>query len=514
MIKCHYKSLSGFSCIAKLTFLSLSACLIASCERTNQRNDPRISTADQDKIDSSDKYRHSLRASTTERLANYKKRLFSNAGRESVISDLYAFVRSANNDDFDELWRFLKEIPNDDGTQDSLRAETIKRLVTVTSLANAINFIGTEFGPGNLKNQLLEHAFSVAKNQPRELLAMMEGLSSAAERDAARLALEYRATKEGCFSLADFSNLSRISDNTFDVLRGAILHEFISIRNPASPSGSSNMAQEIISKIAQLNSSKTISEKQTTALIITVSENQPFALWSSLSSDSGSDFARLCEPILPSIIKNMAENSPNKTFELLKSTERLPVSVYSTAMGIWLAKDSNEASLWAKENITTMKPLAGDNVESAIVKFSVENGDLNGARINFEKIGDPELKKKAEGWIWTTERDILRQDVGKDPAGTMQSIVSGQSNYGDYWIEEAMSTWVAKDFDKAQEWYKKNWNSMPANKSQYLAAAFAKQAAGEGDVATAREWAAHIQDAKTKQRIEAGISEAEGRKTQ
>jgi hypothetical protein len=93
----------------------------------------------------------------------------------------------------------------------------------------------------------------------------------------------------------------------------------------------------------------------------------------------------------------------------------------------------------------------------------------------------------------------------------LQSIVSGKSNYNDYWLEEAMSTWVAKDFDKAQEWYQKNWNSMPANKSQYLAAAFAKQAIGQGDVATARQWAAHIQDAKTKQRIETGIAEAESK---
>lgn len=50
---------------------------------------------------------------------------------------------------------------------------------------------------------------------------------------------------------------------------------------------------------------------------------------------------------------------------------------------------------------------------------------------------------------------------------------------------------------------------MPAGKAQSVAAAFATQATQKGDTATARQWATHIQDTKTKQRIEAAIAEAE-----
>jgi hypothetical protein len=94
----------------------------------------------------------------------------------------------------------------------------------------------------------------------------------------------------------------------------------------------------------------------------------------------------------------------------------------------------------------------------------------------------------------------------------MESIIDGKSKFGDYWLEEAMGTWISKDFDKAQSWYQDNWNKLPAGKSQYLAAAFAKQAASQGDAATARQWAAYIQDPKTKQRIDAGIAKAEAAK--
>jgi hypothetical protein len=107
------------------------------------------------------------------------------------------------------------------------------------------------------------------------------------------------------------------------------------------------------------------------------------------------------------------------------------------------------------------------------------------------------------------EREALRAEAGQNPEKTLLSMISGESKYADYWLEEAVSIWMAKDFDKAQEWQQGNWESIPANKSQYLAAAFAKHAASQGAGESAREWASRIQDAKTKQRIDAGIAEAE-----
>ena len=137
-----------------------------------------------------------------------------------------------------------------------------------------------------------------------------------------------------------------------------------------------------------------------------------------------------------------------------------------------------------------------------------ERQNLEEARKWLVAIDDVEQYKKIEGHIWSAERDSLRKEVARDPVKTVQSMVSGQSKYADYWIEEAMGTWITKDPAKAEDWYNKNWNSLPSTKAQYLAAAYANAALQQGDAATAQQWASHILDPKTKQRIQDGISKA------
>jgi hypothetical protein len=207
------------------------------------------------------------------------------------------------------------------------------------------------------------------------------------------------------------------------------------------------------------------------------------------------------------IVRQMAAIDLNKTLEI-DSKGELPRYAKAEVFASYLKKDEEAARSWVEGFESTLSDMGQDRIHQVDSEFLVEQGKIADAWKLIDQIHDPALKKKVEGQIWTAERDALRLDVAKNPPELLRSIVSDESKYGDYWLEEAMSTWIAKDFDKAQDWYQKNWNSMPTNKSQYLAAAFAKQAASQGDVATAREWAAHIQDAKTKQRIEAGIAKA------
>lgn len=210
------------------------------------------------------------------------------------------------------------------------------------------------------------------------------------------------------------------------------------------------------------------------------------------------------------VLSSMFAKSPSETLNAIESFGSNPDLPQMLAYGIkgWLRNDSNAVETWLGVHGHELGKESYDRSIKTLAAFLADKNRIEDASAWVAKIADPSLRSQAEGEVWSRERELLRQSVGQDPSGTVQDIVAGRSKYGDYWIEEAMSTWIAKDFDKAQDWYQKNWNSMPANKSQYLAAAFAKQAASQGEVATAREWAAHIQDAKTKQRIEAGIAKA------
>lgn len=197
----------------------------------------------------------------------------------------------------------------------------------------------------------------------------------------------------------------------------------------------------------------------------------------------------------------------NRIVDLAENNER--TTLVQVGLKAFMVSNPQGAKEWMDKNANKLQPEELDLSHGFLADFSLGNNDISAARTFVSKIKNDELRSAAEGRIWNMERNILRDETSKNPSGTIESIIGGRSQYAEYWIEDAMGTWLAKDFDKAQTWHQDNWQKLPASKAQYLAAAFANQAASEGDTDTARQWAIHIQDPKTKQRIEAGIAKAE-----
>jgi hypothetical protein len=181
---------------------------------------------------------------------------------------------------------------------------------------------------------------------------------------------------------------------------------------------------------------------------------------------------------------------------------------FKTAVSAWLEKDFSAVQIWQNELNHSLSAENKDLVSSLIAEKYARSGDLLAARSQLNNIEDPAARGRVEGRIWSRERDILRAEVEQNPVETVNTILAGKGSFGDYWLEEAISTWVAKDFDQAVEWNEKNWASMPPAKAQYVAAAFAKHSLNQNDVDNARQWSALIQDRKTKERIEAAITNA------
>ena len=208
------------------------------------------------------------------------------------------------------------------------------------------------------------------------------------------------------------------------------------------------------------------------------------------------------------------KSDPRQAIEVVQSLLKGTASsdrLISSSIRQWMKYDLNSALQW----YSTSDQFGSEIKSYAAFPFfeqAVAGGDLSASKQWYERIDDPVLKRKAEGQVWSMERDIVRREVSKDPELAIQSMIAGDSSHQDYWLEEAIATWAVKEPTKAQAWYQQNWNSLSANKAQYVAAAFATQATKQGDTATARQWAAYIQDAKTKQRIETGIAKAESAK--
>lgn len=182
------------------------------------------------------------------------------------------------------------------------------------------------------------------------------------------------------------------------------------------------------------------------------------------------------------------------------------------SVSMWGNMNSVELNKWISNQMNNLSPSQQDGVRSGLAIMSLDQRDFPALREHLESISDLDVRSDIERRLWEGQREAIQEDITKDPTGTMEAMISGSKGAGDEWIEVAMNAWISKDPAQAEEWYQSNWKSLPTQKSQYIAAAYAKEALKQGDVAGARQWTAYIEDAKTKQRIEAGIAEADARK--
>ena len=204
----------------------------------------------------------------------------------------------------------------------------------------------------------------------------------------------------------------------------------------------------------------------------------------------------------------MIKEDPGKTLGQLNLKSPQP-ETYHRALTEWARWNSGPAYKWLEEN--------SPNLSAEEINYSLSG--LSRAECLQEKwseawsiageISDPKIKKAATGQIWQLERHAIRKKVEKDPLATQNELLSEGSPHADYWLEESVSVWLEKDAEAVYEWYDGKRKSIPAEKAQYVAAAFAKKAVAIGDLATAREWTGKIQHPKTRERIQSMISESE-----
>jgi hypothetical protein len=237
----------------------------------------------------------------------------------------------------------------------------------------------------------------------------------------------------------------------------------------------------------------------------------PFELWDSLSDErfisglSGS----VMDSELAGLVASMVMKDPESAIDKLVNSERYGVEarpeLLNRALTAWLRKDETAALGWIS---------GGSQIDRGVSSAAVARFYSNGRRFadawsEVRKITDPALRRATEGRVWTAERNALRASVGQDPVGVLESLASGESEFAAYWMEEAMLIWMNRDAEAANAWYGTSWESLPKEKAQYVAAAFAGWAAEQGDIETARRWAAMILEEKTKARIQGVIEKAE-----
>ncbi len=387
-------------------------------------------------------------------------------------------------------------------------ADLCKALAHTAGMDQGISIVLDEVGPGELRNWMITAVIGASNGSVAAAVERVRKFDNKSESSAGLTGLASMVIRTK-LPFEDLSYLKLTPRELKSLALGCAMR--IGSRDQA---GSQFDLSDAMEMLTSASGNGGISDDVFSEFLDHISRSRPFeALDLGLARLSGTTDSQ--HSMFEQVVKNSVRAGSSTAMEkLIGSINKINgstiLALTHTGFMEWLAVDTAAARRWFEEKEESLDHKSKSAIESALAISLVRNGDLIDARRLAESIMDVETKSKVTGIIWTAERDSLRKEVGKDPAGTVQSIISGKSKYGDYWIEEAVGTWVAKDFDKAQDWYQQNWNSLPTGKSQYVAAAFATQATRQGDTATARQWAAHIQEPKTKQRIEAGIAKAEG----
>lgn len=408
-------------------------------------------------------------------------------------------------EDFDEALAIFSRTRGENGKAIYLQSmlERYAREKGPGALSAMLASIKKHFGSGQQSQDARFKAFQAA-GISKDTFAELREIQDLDERNfflrGLSWSLEY---KDSLSSIKDI-NISSLSDSEKSLFFSALALRVKNYR------GIGKELSEVINETFEI----VTDPKEASLLIVKCSESAPFEMWDAIADQArkigvdGVNAARRAS--VAAMAKQNGESAMKRIVQLESGKER--AELLQTGMTAFLAANPVRAEAWLKENNAKLSANENDSISVALAQSTAGNNDFTAAREISNKIKNPELRASADGKIWEAERTGIRKEVASNPVTTIQAIVSGESGYTAYWLEEAMSTWMEKDLDQAREWQEKNWNSIPANKSQYLAAAFAKQAAHEGDMATAREWATHIQDAKTRQRIEAAILAEEGGK--
>lgn len=417
-------------------------------------------------------------------------------------------IRKADIGDLPSKWTDLGALSLAESTE--ARCALIAELAQRGFHSEVLQFILQNSNPGEIRRNYLVALFS--SSDGLNLLKLEDSIALLSEDQDKKSAMEgiLYALNTG-IRIHQFSEFAALPSNSFGYAE--LLKNFTtdSIRWGIAEGGQQIIVdnfRSIVKNLESLKGSNHISDDlfyQTVAELVT--QNPLLGREAYVSFVTSSAIGNVPDNIKLKIIRTAAADVGVSFLDTMKDNPQLVPADWRAAFLELAKRDSVALAEWKLQNLNDPAILA--SYYTAVSEFNLNKGSIEDARKAAAEISDPSQKEKIEGVIWEKERSLLNKDVNSNPAGTVQSIVSGQSKYADYWLEEAMGTWVAKDFAKAQEWYETNWNSLPVGKSQYVAAAFANQAASQGDITAARQWADLIQDAKTKQRIVAAIAKME-----
>lgn len=408
---------------------------------------------------------------------------------------------------YEELYRKLEGVKEGD-IRWQLRAMALHQMAAAGFVQEALLLVPD--GNGEIRELLLRSLFEGAQGEDEFIRGLISELKSERDRKDAWEGYVSRWGRARDLKELPLDEIKAAGKEAVNALVGSLRKYSLAGRDFGREEAMRRRS-EVAGLLKDLAATKLISPDSVFAFLVSESGDDKMSAYREVEalrkeegfSDAGKKFA---DTLLASLVLDDPVRVLEGWLAISKNAEDQRSG--EVAFSAWVRQDSRAAADWYASVKDSMSAVQRANFSAVLGVQASRNENFAEAWSWVERIEDPEIKKRSEGQVWEAERDSLRKATMRDPAGTLEGLVSGESTYTEYWLEEAMSTWVARDFDQAVAWNERNWNSMPTSKSQYVAAAFANYSLNHRDLDAARQWSALIQDEKTKARIDAAIAKA------
>jgi len=398
----------------------------------------------------------------------------------------------------DELWLLSFESAIPDNVRRTIREKALQLLLEDEEADKVLKLVYSQLGGGVDRDFAIGDIFRYANLSVQDFESLILKLDFESEKTIASMKFGYKLGTRPGLSATDITLLLGGSIQGRAAAMEALTSHATSLQGEPLSAVATRLKNSVSIAVELLDSGN-LDQTTFAELLESMGGAVPFRLFLILSEMGIQD------RVPDKTFRDMARINPTRTLEIaLSEGFGREVSIVDSVVNLG-KNDIKKAIDFFDGNKGELSKGQKEQFLRGISELALLKGDYDVAREWIDEIEDPNVKRNASGKIWTKERNALIKDVGTDPLGTIANIVNGESNYADYWLEESISTWLKIDRSAVNQWYDVNWKSLPAEKTQYVAAAFAREALVLGDLSTAKEWVEKIQNPKIKERVQKEI---------
>lgn len=372
-----------------------------------------------------------------------------------------------------DLFRLISQGDFTDEQKETRYKKVIQKLTESEGLEAALAFIAKNEFPVKDSGGLVTVAFMYSELDLKANLEVFSRIKDSDKKEAALVGIKLYAKISGGLSLREIPNkLYEYKELRPILVQSFVVSVFSDSLPNLKPSKFSDLMPLFINDLTNFTQDKEFGVDIYRDALSEVAKYFPFEVWEQMIE------AEVKDPIL---VKNLIREIMDKDYlQAVKELEEIGKSGHPVSKEI-----------------------------SFIADKMVKNNDFKRAADWVSKIEDEKEKENALWRIWKQQEREVTSEARRNPEETVEYLLREDSRYEKRFLETAISRWIEGESDAAAEWVETNIRELSDDARQYVAASYAKEAAAQGDMATARQWANLIQDEKTLTRINGIIEKAE-----